>query len=103
MLGLVVTLGATGTNLVTIRERMTVWDADRVHGATLEYEEVSRAAVWLSGLGDAGRAAVPGIERGREHTIHAGALILERCLFKLGSESCRVSVRGWRHAMLDEA
>jgi exopolyphosphatase/guanosine-5'-triphosphate,3'-diphosphate pyrophosphatase len=100
--GTVVTLGATGTNLVTIREKMAAWDPVRVHGSVLGYDEVSLAFEHLSSLGDAGRAAVVGIEKGREHTLHAGALILERALYALGAEECSVSVRGWRHALLEE-
>ena len=46
--GAVVALGATGTNLVSIRERMATWQPERVHGAFLDYEEVSRAVAWLS-------------------------------------------------------
>lgn len=98
-----VVLGATGTNLVTIRERMTDWDPGRVHGQTLDYEEVSRAVGWLSGMGDAERAQIVGLEPGREKTIHIGALILERFLFALRAPACRVSVRGWRHALLERA
>ncbi|MCO5298301.1 MAG: hypothetical protein M9921_15745, partial [Fimbriimonadaceae bacterium] len=97
--GTVVALGATGTNLVTIRERMREWDPARVHGAVLEYEEVGRAAGWLGAMTDRERAAVTGMERGRETTMHLGALILERFLFGLRAESCRVSTRGWRHAL----
>ncbi len=98
--GTVVALGATGTNLITIREQMTTWQPDRVHGAVLEYEEISRAANWLMDMTDEERAAVPGMERGRERTIHIGALILERFLFALRAEKCVVSTRGWRHALL---
>ncbi|MGI8924064.1 MAG: hypothetical protein ACR2HJ_08525 [Fimbriimonadales bacterium] len=98
--GTVVALGATGTNLVTIREAMLEWDPDRVHGQYLEFEEVSRFVGHSMRLSDAGRAAIPGIERGRERTIHIGALILERALHLLRAEGCFVSVRGWRHAML---
>ena len=100
--GQAITLGATGTNLVSIRERMLNWDPERVHGATLEYEEVSRAAGWLSGMTDAERAVLPGIEPGRERTLHIGALILERFLFAIRAASCRVSIRGWRHGLLEE-
>lgn len=100
--GTVVALGATATNLVAIRERMAEWDPERVHGATLEYEEVGRAAGWLSAMTDRERAAVPGMEPGRETTMHLGALILERFLFALRAESCRVSTRGWRHALAAE-
>lgn len=99
--GLPVALGATGTNLVTLREKMTVWEPEKVHGATLLYEEVSRAVAWLSELTLAQRAALPGMEPGREKTIHAGALILERFLFALREDQIRVSVRGWRHALLE--
>lgn len=97
--GTVVSLGATGTNLVSIREGLATWSPDRVHGATLLYEEVSRAAGWLCGLSDAERAAVVGMEPGRERTMHLGALILERFLFALRAEECRVSIRGWRYAV----
>ncbi|MCW5937741.1 MAG: hypothetical protein KIT11_10610 [Fimbriimonadaceae bacterium] len=101
--GRTVTLGATGTNLVSIREKLAEWDPERVHGAVLDYEEVSRAVSWLGSLGDAGRRAVVGLEARREHTIHAGALILERCLYALHALECTVSVRGWRHALLSSA
>jgi exopolyphosphatase / guanosine-5'-triphosphate,3'-diphosphate pyrophosphatase len=99
--GDVVVLGATGTNLVSIREGLREWTPGRVHGAELDYEEISRAVGWLSAMTDAERAAVPGMEKGREKTLHLGALILERFLYALRAESCRVSVRGWRHALLE--
>lgn len=100
--GTVVVLGASGTNLVSVRDRLIEWDPERVHGAALDYEEVSRAVGWLSELTLAERAAVPGLEPGREGTIHAGALILERFLYALRSDRCRVSVKGWRHAYMAE-
>jgi len=98
--GLVVTLGATGTNLVTIRDKILSWNPELVHGKSLDYEEISRAMTWMMQMTDAQRAAIPGIEPGRERTIHAGALILERFLYAIKAESCKVSVRGWRHALL---
>lgn len=99
--GVAVTVGATGTNLVSIRDGLLTWQPERVHGQTLTYEEISRALAWLSSMSDAERAAVPGIERGREQTIHIGALILERFLYAIRAESVRVSVRGWRYGVLE--
>lgn len=99
--GEVVVLGATGTNLVAIRERMKDWDPARVHGARLDYEEVGRAVGWLCDMTDAQRREVIGMEPGRERTLHIGALILERFLYCLHVLDCRVSVRGWRHAVLE--
>jgi len=100
--GQTILLGATGTNLVSIRDKMTAWDPYRVHGAYLDYEEVSKAVGWMMPMTDAQRAAIPGIEPGREKTLHIGALIAERCLNALASPGCLVSVRGWRHALLEE-
>jgi len=99
--GVAIVLGATGTNLVTIRDKMTEWQPEKVHGAWLDYEEVSKALGWLGSMSDAERAKVAGMEKGREKTIHLGALILERFLFALRCHGCRVSVRGWRHALLE--
>lgn len=99
--GRVVGLGASATNLVTLREQMTGWEPERVHGVRLGYEEISRFVESLSPHGDRGRAGLVGLEPGREGTIHIGALILERFLYSLGAEELTVSVRGWRHALLE--
>ncbi|HJP84037.1 MAG TPA: hypothetical protein VJ835_11090 [Fimbriimonadaceae bacterium] len=95
-----VVLGATGTNLISIREKLDHWQPERVHGARLDYEEVSKAYGWLSAMSDSERAQVPGMEPGREKTIHLGALILERFMYALRAEYVRVSTKGWRHALL---
>ncbi|MBV6458242.1 MAG: Exopolyphosphatase 2 [Fimbriimonadaceae bacterium] len=100
--GCCVVLGATGTNLISIREKFATWRPDRVHGAKLTFEEVGRAVGWLCAMSDRERASLVGLEPGRERTIHLGALILERAMQALGVESCRVSVRGWRHAVLED-
>ncbi len=101
--GRVVTLGATGVNLITIRERMAEWDSARVHGQELDYEEISKAVGWMFDMDDAQRAAIVGMERGRERTLHIGALILERFLHAVKSLTCTVSTRGWRHGLLENS
>ena len=98
--GIIVGLGASVTNLASIREALVKWDPDRVHGAYLTYEEVSRFVGHSMRMSDAERAAIVGLEAGRERTVHIGALIVERALLALASEGIFVSVRGWRHAML---
>lgn len=101
--GTVVLLGATGTNLVSVRDGLAEWKPDAVHGATLTYEEVSLMAAALCGMSPAERRGLVGLEPGREGTIHTGALLLERCLFALRAEEARVSVRGWRHALVENS
>lgn len=97
---LVVTVGATGTNLVSIREGHRTWTPNLVHGATLEFEEVAKAVGWLAQMPLHDRRGLVGMEPGRERTLHAGALILERFLHAIKAESCAVSVRGWRHSLI---
>lgn len=100
--GAVAVLGASGTNLVTVKLKMPEWDAARVHGHVLDFEEVSRAFGWLSRMTDRERSQVVGLEPGREGTIHLGALILERFMHALHTADVVVSVRGWRHALLEQ-
>jgi exopolyphosphatase/guanosine-5'-triphosphate,3'-diphosphate pyrophosphatase len=100
--GQAVTLGATGVNLVSIRERLNDWSPERIHGQELDYEEVAKSVGWLSGLTLEQRRALPGMEPGREATLHAGALVLERFLQAIHALGCAVSVRGWRHAALED-
>jgi len=96
-----VVLGASGTNLISIRDRLLTWDPGKVHGKRLSFEEISKAFGTLATMSDNERAQVPGMEAGREKTIHLGALILERSLHALRLEEVVVSVRGWRYAALD--
>ena len=72
-----------------------------VHGSVLSYEEISRFVGRSMRMTDAERSALVGIEPGRERTVHIGALIVERALLALRAEQIYVSVKGWRHAMLD--
>lgn len=98
--GKVVALGATATNLVSIKCAIVPWDASAVHSARLTFEEISKFAGDLSKMSLAERSKLPGLEPGRERTIHIGALILERALHALGAAECFVSAKGWRHAIL---
>lgn len=98
--GTAIVLGASGTNLVSVKKKLPKWNPDLVHGEQLEFEEIGRAVGWLSQMSDAERASLVGLEIGREKTIHLGALILERFMHAIRVESVKVSVRGWRHALL---
>lgn len=98
--GTAIALGATPTNLVSIRNAQA--GGTEIHGQYLDYEEVSKAVAWMSDMTEAERAKIPGLEPGREKTIHIGALILERFLNSIHVLGCHVSTRGWRHALLDK-
>jgi exopolyphosphatase/guanosine-5'-triphosphate,3'-diphosphate pyrophosphatase len=99
--GIVIALGAPGTDLIGIRDRLSSWQPEHVHGAYLDYEEVGKAVGWLMRMTNEERRHVGPLEAGREQTIHAGTLILERCLNALAAPGCYVSIRGWRNALLE--
>lgn len=101
--GTAVALGATATNLVSIRAGYAEWRPDQVHGQTLGYEEVSKMAAWLCEMSQDDRGRLIGIEPGREGSLHTGALVLERLLYAVRAEECQVSVRGWRHALVEKS
>jgi exopolyphosphatase/guanosine-5'-triphosphate,3'-diphosphate pyrophosphatase len=99
--GATVCLGATGTNLVSIKKSMAKWDPKAVHGEWLTFGEISQEVGRLMRLRESERRAIVGIEPGREPTLPAGALILERMLHAMGAPGTFVSTRGWRHALLE--
>jgi exopolyphosphatase/guanosine-5'-triphosphate,3'-diphosphate pyrophosphatase len=96
-----VCLGATGTNLAAIRDEIATWDPELVHGAWLSFGEISQEAGRLMQMTERERASLVGMEPGREATLPAGALILERILNAIGAPGVFVSTRGWRHALLE--
>lgn len=99
--GIAISLGATPANLVSIRDQLAIWNVANVHGKFLSFEEVGKAVGWLCAMSLLQRVELVGVENGREKTLHAGALILERCMNALHVDACRVSCRGWRFALLN--
>ncbi|HXH60277.1 MAG TPA: hypothetical protein VNI20_02860 [Fimbriimonadaceae bacterium] len=97
--GTAIALGATPTNLASIWMKLEKFDHKAVHGAQIGFETVSKSVGALCDMKEKARAALRGIEPGREKTIHAGALILERFMNAAHVEKCFVSSRGWRHAL----
>lgn len=100
--GRIVSLGATPVNLARIELGLTEWDPEAIHGFELGLATISGYVQKLSDLSLEQRRGLRGIEPGREATLPGGALILERCLHYLRAETCSVSVRGWRHAMIEQ-
>ncbi len=100
--GKVVALGASATNLISIREKHEKWMPEIVHGSYLDFEEISQFVHLLSGLTEIERSQLIGIEKGREKSIHIGALILERALQAVHGLGVYISVKGWRHAIMNQ-
>jgi len=66
----------TATTAVSVRDRMEVYDSDRVHGSVVTRAQLDQVTAHLSRLPLARRREVVGLEPGRAGVIVAGMVIL---------------------------
>jgi exopolyphosphatase / guanosine-5'-triphosphate,3'-diphosphate pyrophosphatase len=96
-----VVAGGTATTLVAMQERMSVFDATRVHGAKLLREDIDGMLARIVGVGHAQRCRWAGLESGRADVIAAGTMILG-CLLEWSKQSeLTVSARGLRWGLAE--
>jgi exopolyphosphatase/guanosine-5'-triphosphate,3'-diphosphate pyrophosphatase len=100
--GDLVGVAGTVTTLAAVVQRLPVYDAERVHGATLRFDEIEGLATTLAALTVRERAALPGMEPKRADVILAGAVIVAEAMRATGFESLLVSDRGVRWGLLYE-
>lgn len=83
-------VAGTFTTLVAHKLGLREYRSELVHGHTLSVSDIEQAIDVFARLTSEQRAALPGIQRGREDVILAGALIArEACrLFRAGSVRC---------------
>jgi exopolyphosphatase/guanosine-5'-triphosphate,3'-diphosphate pyrophosphatase len=93
-------VAGTATTLAAWHLEMREWNAARVDEVTLTRGDVHRMVEELKWRTVAERAALPGVEKGREDVLLAGALILWRSMERLGFPDARVSSRGLRYGVL---
>ncbi len=87
----VVAVAGTATSVVSIRERMEVYDSSRVHKATVSEEDLRKVTDLLAGLPLPARERVVGLDPKRAPVIVAGMLILEEVLALAGATSFTAS------------
>jgi exopolyphosphatase/guanosine-5'-triphosphate,3'-diphosphate pyrophosphatase len=101
--GTVVGIAGTVTTLAAMAQRLTTYDAERVHGSSLGYAQLIETISTLARTPVADRRRTPGLEPKRADVIYAGAVILERVLARTGGDRCLVSDRGIRWGLVYEA
>ena len=86
-------VGVAGTFLTLAANRLGLWryEASRVHGYRLSLADIGHAVTEFSGLTSAERGRLPGIQKGREDVILAGALIAREALRAFGLADVRCS------------
>lgn len=98
-----VAVAGTATTVVSIRERMEVYDSARVHGAVVSREDVARIGHDLAALSLNERKQVVGLDPGRAPVITAGMVILEEVMRAAGVSAFTVSESDILQGMILEA
>ena len=99
-----VAVAGTATTVVSIRERMEVYDTSRVHKAVITRPMLDDVAAQLEGVPLAQRERIVGLDPGRAPVIVAGMVILQTVLDLAGVDSFTVSESDILHGIiLDEA
>jgi exopolyphosphatase/guanosine-5'-triphosphate,3'-diphosphate pyrophosphatase len=86
-----ISVAGTATSLAAIEMRMADYDADRVHGSTLDEAQMSRLLGMLASLPLREREHIVGLHPGRTPVIVAGALILGSVLKNSGLKDTTIS------------
>jgi exopolyphosphatase/guanosine-5'-triphosphate,3'-diphosphate pyrophosphatase len=94
----VVAVAGTPTTLATL-DQGCEFSETKVHGYKLTARAIEHWIEKLSAMNLKDRAALPGMDRGREDVIVAGATILLSALKRLGIPELTVSIRGVRYGV----
>lgn len=90
----------TITSLAAMAQQLPTYEPARIHNYTLKLETVTQLEQQLLSRSKAQREGMPGLERGREEVIAAGAIILRTVMETLGLPECLVSDLGLREGVL---
>jgi len=93
-------VAGTVTTLCAVSQALPVYDAGRVHGATMTLDEIEGLIGRLAALTVRARAALPGMEPKRADVIVAGALVVAEAMRATGFERLTVSDRGVRWGLV---
>lgn len=84
-------VAGTYTTLVAHKLQLRVYDPERVHGHVLGLADIDAAIAEFASLSSAARGRLPGIQKGREDVILAGAVIARAACRAFGLDAVRVS------------
>jgi exopolyphosphatase/guanosine-5'-triphosphate,3'-diphosphate pyrophosphatase len=88
------------TSLAAMAQQLPAYEPARIHNYILKLETVKALEEQLLSKSKAQREGMPGLERGREEVVAAGAIILRTVMETLGMSECLVSDLGLREGVL---
>jgi len=92
----------TVTSLAAMVQKLPAYEPARIHNYRLQLETIQELEQMLLSRKKADRAGLPGLEKGREEVIAAGAIIIRTVMEMLGQSSMLVSDLGLREGVLVE-
>jgi exopolyphosphatase/guanosine-5'-triphosphate,3'-diphosphate pyrophosphatase len=89
--GRLIGLAGTVSTLAALEQKLTVYERDALHHATLIADAVDRWCLQMAGDASSVRAEYPGMLDGRQDILLGGALILKQVMEEFAFEACLVS------------
>ena len=90
----------TITSLAAMAQKLPAYEPIRIHNYTLKLDTIRELEQTLLSRKKTDRVGLPGLEKGREEVIVAGAIIIRTVMEKLGVADCLVSDLGLREGVL---
>jgi exopolyphosphatase / guanosine-5'-triphosphate,3'-diphosphate pyrophosphatase len=90
----------TITSLAAMAQKLRSYEPARIHNYQLQLSTIQEIEQTLLSRKKADRAGLPGLEKGREEVIAAGAIIIRTIMETLGMPSVLVSDLGLREGVL---
>lgn len=92
----------TITSLAAMAQKLPSYEPARIHNYRLELDTIQEIEQTLLSRKKTDRVGLPGLEKGREEVIAAGAIIIRTTMETLGQASVLVSDLGLREGVLVE-
>jgi exopolyphosphatase/guanosine-5'-triphosphate,3'-diphosphate pyrophosphatase len=96
----VIGIGGTVTTMEAVHQGMDTYEPDRIHGSSLDLDEVNRQVDLYQGRTLEERTHITGLVPKRADVILTGAAIVKTVMEKLEVASITVSDRGLRHGIM---
>ena len=90
----------TITSLAAMTQKLLAYEPARIHNYMLQLDTIQEFEQTLLSRKKTDRAGLPGLEKGREEVIAAGAIIIRTVMETLGEKQCLVSDLGLREGLL---
>jgi exopolyphosphatase/guanosine-5'-triphosphate,3'-diphosphate pyrophosphatase len=90
----------TITSLAAMAQKLPSYEPARIHNYQLQLDTIQELEQTLLSRKKTDRAGLPGLEKGREEVIAAGAIIIRTVMETLGVGECLVSDLGLREGVL---